>query len=247
MARITGGIACSVSYADDDDRDTPSVTIALSQDARSADPWILEIWCELRSGGRHLARRLTTSAPAIGADPARIVAVGRVPGARRWEVVATAARGAIADLQLVAAEDDGGCCGVRPANDAAELERLTFGPIVLAISPSPFGPPLRLPIGALTATLRGNYTPAAIGGAATIAVETSRDGVIWRPLASLAGATLAFVGPIATPPATALALVSWPLEIALPAGDRLVRWSAWETGVPATPGSLAVTMVSESW
>jgi hypothetical protein len=122
------------------------------RDARSADPWILEVWCELRSGGRHLARRITTSAPAIGADPARVVAVGRVPGARRWEVVATAARGAIADLQLVAAEDDGGCCGVRPQNDAAELERLTFGPIPLGAAPSPFGPPLRLPLGSTAAT-----------------------------------------------------------------------------------------------
>ena len=134
-----------------------------------------------------------------------------------------------------------------PRTTQPSFERLTFGPLVLAAAPSPFGPALRLPIGAVTATLRGNYTPAAIGGAATIAIETSRDGVIWRPLASLAGATLAFVGPIATPPATALALVSWPLEIALPAGDRLVRWSAWETGVPATPGSLAVTMVAEAW
>jgi hypothetical protein len=71
--------------------------------------------------------------------------------------------------------------------------------------------------------------------------------VIWRPLAERAGAVLAFVGPISTPAATALAVVSWPLELTLPAGDRMIRWSAWETGVPATPGTLAVTTVAESW
>lgn len=244
MARIRGGLVQSVSYADDDDRDTPSVTISLSQAPTAAEPWTLEVWCELRSGGSFLARRLVTAAPALGARTARVVAVGCVPGARRWEVIASAAAGAAADVQIVAAADAGGCCGVRAANDAAELAELGYA-LALAAAPSPPSLPLRVPASSRAAALRGNYTPAAIGGAASVAIETSRDAANWRPLAALTGGVLAFVGPIATPAAPALAVVHWALPIELPPGDRLVRFSAWESGAPGTPGALAGRLVAE--
>lgn len=246
MARLRGGLTQSVSYVDDDDRDTPCVTIALSQSATAPEPWALEVWVELRSGGSFLARRLTTSAPALGARPARVVAVGHVPGARRWEVIATAAApAAVADLQIVAATTAGGCCGVRAQNDAAELAELGYS-LTLAAAPSPPSLPLRVPPGAARAAIRGNYTPAAIGGAASVAIETSRDAANWRPLATLTGGVLAFVGPIVTPPAPTLAVVHWALPIELPPGDRLLRFRAWESGAPATPGALAGRLVAES-
>ncbi len=91
-----------------------TLSIALSQNAKSTAVWVLDVEVQTKQG-RQILGQITTVAPSAGDPPARIVGFASCPGATGWRVIArSSSTGDIAEINLASSRGGTSTFGVIP-------------------------------------------------------------------------------------------------------------------------------------